>query len=105
MDRLTRYLKETWDLLLEGEVKTSALSKINRLITSNGGEIYVVGGPIRDMVIGVIPKDIDFLVRKLSLESISSLISIIGKSSEVGSSFGIVKGVIDGDEDKDKWFT
>ena len=78
------------------EIKT--LVKINRLLTSNGGEVYVVGGPIRDLVLGAKPKDIDFLVRKLSLEEISNILSEIGSSDEVGKSYGIVKSRIDGEE-------
>lgn len=74
------------------------LEKILQVIESIGGEIFVVGGPIRDRILGHQPKDIDFLVRKLTLEQITEAIKKIGKAGEVGQAFGIVKGVVDGQE-------
>ena len=74
------------------------LVKILNAIKGNGGEIFVVGGPIRDRILGHEPKDIDFLVRKLTLEKITNIIKTIGKAGEVGQAFGIVKGVVDGQE-------
>ncbi len=76
----------------------ATLEKILQAIESIGGEIFVVGGPVRDRILGHEPKDIDFLVRKLTLEQITSVIKQIGKAGEVGQSFGIVKGVVDGQE-------
>lgn len=74
------------------------LVKILTAIEGNGGEIFVVGGPIRDKILGHEPKDIDFLVRKLTLDQITNIIKTIGKAGEVGQAFGIVKGVVDGQE-------
>lgn len=74
------------------------LIKILTAIEGNGGEIFVVGGPIRDRILGHEPKDIDFLVRKLTLDKITNIIKTIGKAGEVGQAFGIVKGVVDGQE-------
>jgi tRNA nucleotidyltransferase (CCA-adding enzyme) len=74
------------------------LEKILSTLESVGAEIFVVGGPIRDKILGIIPKDIDFLVRKVTLEQISNAINKIGKAGEVGQSFGIVKGVVHGQE-------
>ena len=74
------------------------LEKVLDAIESIGGEIFVVGGPIRDRILGHEPKDIDFLVRKLTLEQITEVIKKIGKAGEVGQAFGIVKGVVDGQE-------
>jgi tRNA nucleotidyltransferase/poly(A) polymerase len=77
---------------------TNTLRKISLAIENIGGEIFVVGGPIRDFLLGISPKDIDFLVRKLTLQQIQQAVLTIGKSKEVGQHFGIVKGVIDGKE-------
>ena len=74
------------------------LEKVLEVIESLGGEIFVVGGPVRDRILGHQPKDIDFLVRKLTLEQITEAIKKIGKAGEVGQAFGIVKGVVDGQE-------
>lgn len=98
MDKLLKHLKEAWKLLGESEVAVSVLEKIKRVIEGIGGEIYVVGGPVRDAVKGVTPKDIDFLVRGLELEEIQVAIGQLGKAVEVGKSFGIVTGRIDGED-------
>lgn len=82
----------------DSSAATNTLRKILLAIEKNGGEIYVVGGPVRDFILGIDPKDIDFLVRKLSLEQIQDSIKHIGKAKEVGQHFGIVKGIIDGKE-------
>jgi hypothetical protein len=76
----------------------TTLEKILHAIEAAGGEIFVVGGPVRDFILGIEPKDIDFLVRKMTLEQITQVIQKIGKAGEVGQSFGIVKGVVDGQE-------
>jgi tRNA nucleotidyltransferase/poly(A) polymerase len=82
----------------ESQTSIASLVKINETISNNGGELYVVGGPVRDFLLGHEPKDIDFLVRKLTLSEIQKLLSTIGKTKEVGESFGIVKCVIEGNE-------
>lgn len=84
--------------MAEADVSKDTLQKILNAINSNGGEIFVVGGPVRDLVLGHDPKDIDFMVRKLQLDEIAAIASQIGKAKEVGESFGIVKAVIDGHE-------
>lgn len=71
------------------------LVKILAALESVGGEVFVVGGPVRDTLLGVVPKDIDLLVRKLSLDQIATAIRAIGAADEVGKSFGVVKGTID----------
>jgi hypothetical protein len=73
------------------------LVKILLALESVGGEVFVVGGPVRDALLGIAPKDIDFLVRKLTLEQIATAIRAIGTADEVGKSFGVVKGTVDGE--------
>lgn len=94
MDNFQSFFK----VLNESKVDISTLQKVNNAITQAGGEIFVVGGPIRDFVLGHDPKDIDFLVRKLSLEQIQQALVQIGKPKEVGQQFGIVKANIDNEE-------
>jgi tRNA nucleotidyltransferase/poly(A) polymerase len=90
MDTTLKLLREAWE-------RMDTLHKIQNAIESAGGEIFVVGGPVRDKVLGKTPKDIDFLVRNLTLEQISAAIRTIGKADEVGKAFGVVKGTVDGD--------
>jgi len=73
------------------------LVKILTALESAGGEVFVVGGPVRDRMLSKTPKDIDFLVRKLTLEQIAVAIRTLGSADEVGKSFGVVKGTIDGE--------
>ena len=79
-------------------VEISTLNKILDVIDSAGGEIYVVGGPVRDLVLNIEPKDIDFIVRNLTYDELEDLINQIGVANIVGKSFGIIKGKIDGYE-------
>ena len=72
--------------------------KILSKIKENGGKLYTVGGAIRDEIMGLKPKDIDFLVTGIPLSDLSDILSKLGKVNEVGKSFGIVKAVIDGEE-------
>jgi tRNA nucleotidyltransferase/poly(A) polymerase len=90
MDITLKKLREAWENM-------DTLQKIQETIEAAGGEIFVVGGPVRDKVLGKTPKDIDFLVRKLTLEQIAAAIRTIGKADEVGKAFGVVKGTVDGD--------
>jgi len=72
--------------------------KILSKIKENNGKLYTVGGAIRDEIMGIKPKDIDFLVTGIPLSDLSDILSELGKVNEVGKSFGIVKAVIDGEE-------
>lgn len=55
------------------------------------GRVYIVGGAVRDTVLGVHSKDQDIEVHGLSLEQIASVLSRFGKVNTVGQRFGIVK--------------
>jgi len=56
-----------------------------------GGDLYEVGGPVRDRLLGRKSKDHDLLCRNLSMRSISALLKPLGKVAQVGKSFGIIK--------------
>lgn len=71
--------------------------KILDSIKQYGGHLYRVGGCVRDAVLGITPKDIDYLVTGLSLEQVQAAVSGLGHASEVGRSFGIVTAFIDGE--------
>lgn len=73
-------------------------NKILKIIKENGGNLYIVGGAVRDELMGIDPKDIDFLVTGIPLDKLSEILNPIGKINEVGKSFGIIKAVISGEE-------
>ena len=60
-------------------------------IKSLGGEIYFVGGCVRDFFLNKKSKDIDLLVRKVESENLTVLLKKYGRVDLVGESFGIIK--------------
>lgn len=81
---------------------------ISKIFTANiqillnlfeGKKIYMVGGCVRDVILGKSPKDIDFCTNLTPDE----IIALIPKSSniniiEVGKSFGVIKLIINNEE-------
>lgn len=69
-------------------------SKLVSMSKQWNGKIYLVGGAVRDEFLGKTPKDLDYVVTKIDLVSLSNRLKSIfpeAKVSEVGESFGIVK--------------
>lgn len=60
-------------------------------ILSRGGEIHLVGGCVRDALLGKVPKDLDLVVRKIGIDELTALLRSHGRTNLVGKSFGIVK--------------
>ena len=93
---------ENWRkfVVLHEGIDPKTIEKIEKAIARAGGESYIVGGAVRDELIPGTPssKDIDFLIRKLTLDRIKRSIMHLGKVKEVGESFGIVTATIDGEE-------
>jgi tRNA nucleotidyltransferase/poly(A) polymerase len=61
-----------------------------------GGDIYAVGGYVRDLVAGTPPEEVDLLVTGRSLEDIIQKISPHGRVDIVGKSFGVIKFTVQG---------
>jgi len=70
--------------------KASALKFLDALLQS-GGEVYEVGGTVRDRLLNLPHKDKDLLVRKLDIEKLKALLSPYGKVAVVGKAFGVLK--------------
>jgi len=67
------------------------LKKVQSILP-NGVRAYLVGGCVRDSLMGLKPKDIDIEVFGISsIDILENLLSPHGKVSTVGRSFGIVK--------------
>src|SRR3989338_2986973 len=56
-----------------------------------GGEIFEVGGCVRDRALKLPQKDLDLLVRNLSFEKLKTLLAPYGKVVLVGKTFGVLK--------------
>lgn len=56
-----------------------------------GAEIYEVGGPVRDRLMGLELKDHDYLIRHLTVRQIQEVLRIYGQVTLIGRSFGVIK--------------
>lgn len=63
----------------------------SQLFRDRGGRALLVGGGIRDMIMGKDPKDFDIEVYGLEPDVIEDTVSVLGKVSAVGKAFGILK--------------
>ena len=59
-------------------------------ITKSGFTPFIVGGAIRDYVIGITPKDFDVEVLGCSIDQLHLILSEFGPVKEVGKKFGIL---------------
>lgn len=59
-------------------------------IENQKGEAFIVGGAVRDHLLGVPNKDLDVEVYGLSLASLTDLLKKYGDISKVGKSFGVI---------------
>jgi tRNA nucleotidyltransferase (CCA-adding enzyme) len=60
-------------------------------ISAQGGRIFLVGGAVRDLVLGLPIKDLDVEVHGLSLAQLEALLKRFGDVSLVGKSFGVLR--------------
>lgn len=83
--------------------KGGALYKVQpilKALTNSGGTPYIVGGFVRDQLLGRSSKDLDIEVHGLPAEQVARVLRRFGKVDEVGKSFGVLK-VRFGGEDLD----
>jgi tRNA nucleotidyltransferase (CCA-adding enzyme) len=67
------------------------LLEIIYAITQHGGRAYLVGGCVRDYLLGQLPKDYDTEVFGLSGDELQTILKWYGKVNYVGESFGVYK--------------
>ena len=65
--------------------------ELSKLFYKNGGNLLLVGGSVRDLLIGISPHELDFEARGLSLEQIKKLLSDKFRCDEVGKAFGVLR--------------
>ena len=68
-----------------------SLENITQAIISAGGKPILVGGCVRDRLMGVRSKDFDIEVYGLSLEKLEAVLNKLGPVYAVGKSFGVFK--------------
>ena len=67
----------------------SAVKQITQLFKKEGADIYLVGGCVRDSLLGLSPKDIDIEIYKLPPETIEAVLAKHFKIDTVGKNFGV----------------
>jgi len=55
------------------------------------GEFYLVGGVVRDLMLGKKTQDLDLVVRKVALPDLEEALKNLGKVQVVGKNFGVLK--------------
>lgn len=60
-------------------------------IYQQGGRVLLVGGAVRDCLLGCLGSDLDFEVYHLSFEELQAILQKFGKVSFVGKSFGVLR--------------
>jgi len=68
-----------------------ALERIVRELRESGFPAVVVGGSVRDALLGLAPKDIDIEVYSISYDQLAAFLATRGRVDQVGKSFGVVK--------------
>jgi tRNA nucleotidyltransferase/poly(A) polymerase len=72
-----------------------AINTIVQTIRGIGGRVFIVGGAVRDLHIGITPDDIDFEVFNVSGKALEGILSTIGHVTVAGK-FSIFTFHIDG---------
>ncbi|MFT5170677.1 MAG: tRNA nucleotidyltransferase (CCA-adding enzyme) [Candidatus Marinamargulisbacteria bacterium] len=67
------------------------IDSIGREIESAGGRLMLVGGSVRDALLGFGPGDLDFEVQGIPLQDLEMLLMAYGAVNQVGKAFGILK--------------
>ena len=70
---------------------TKSIAPIVRSIMSAGGTAYLVGGSVRDIVLGRELKDFDIEVHGLTIEALETVLSSFGIVILVGKQFGVLR--------------
>jgi len=67
------------------------LLDVARRVSNAGGQAYVVGGAVRDQILGCTPRDWDLEIHGLGSAALRELLASSGTVVEVGRSFGVFK--------------
>jgi len=76
------------------KINPTIMVVINALLENNY-QVYLIGGAVRDYLLGNNPKDLDFEVFNCSYEKLGNILKLFGKVEWVGKSFGAFKLWID----------
>ena len=71
------------------------LKELSNLYAKNGFQIYLVGGAVRDGILGIETKDFDFTTNASSEDSIKMLNKNNYKTTEIGRAFGTIETTVE----------
>lgn len=63
--------------------------KIAEQVSKNGGRTFLVGGCVRDEILGKEIKDVDIEVHNIEVEKLLEILSSLGEVKKIGASFGV----------------
>lgn len=69
----------------------SFVKNIFEEIYQQGGRVLLVGGAVRDCLMGCVGSDLDFEVYHLSFDELQAILQKFGKVSFIGKSFGVLR--------------
>jgi tRNA nucleotidyltransferase (CCA-adding enzyme) len=75
------------------------LISVAQAVRGEGGRALIVGGWVRDELLGLTPKDLDLEVFGLPADRLRPLLERFGRVETVGESFAVFKVIIDGGQD------
>lgn len=86
--KFTNNIQSSLDTLMQ---EYNQLQAIIRKIDESGGISYLVGGAVRDMMLGIAVKDIDIEVHGIELDDLAAILNVFGSVNLVGKSFGVLR--------------
>jgi tRNA nucleotidyltransferase (CCA-adding enzyme) len=81
---------------LRGSPVPRAVRRVLEAVARAGGRACVVGGSVRDRLLGAPGKDVDVEAHGLPLEALLEALRPLGRVDEVGRSFGVLKLRLEG---------
>ncbi len=67
------------------------LRDVCQAISAAQGRAWLVGGCVRDMLLGIRPKDFDLEVYRLNADQLTRALTPLGRCQQVGKQFGVLK--------------
>ena len=89
-------IRDTVDVHQDLIALPSGLTAVIDRLAEVGGHPVVVGGSVRDALLGIASKDVDIECYSVSYEVLAAALADLGKVDIVGASFGVLKLWLDG---------
>ncbi|MEK7637296.1 MAG: CCA tRNA nucleotidyltransferase [Patescibacteria group bacterium] len=62
--------------------------RLAEVVSTRGGQVFLVGGAVRDEVLGQVPKDFDLEIHGLPADEVEVVVAEFGQPQSVGKAFG-----------------